>query len=427
MSAHAFFGPSKANMWMSCHGAMAFPENQAQGPTSEFADEGTCAHHFAALCLSTGNDASDYIGRVYKIGDRAWICTEDMADGIQIYVDDVRRRVGSGMLLTEQKVDLSEWLGKDQFGTADAIIIDPSRKMVTVEDLKFGRGERVYASYGEPGYRQPNKQLALYALGALRIAELFANIDNDWTVHLVISQPRVDEKPSEFGFMVPDLLKFGVDARTAVLRNIAVMEDVSINGVLSECHRNNLNVTPAGCRWCRKQTTCLAFRERIEAEVMADFETIDVTPPKLPDTTLNLGLSYRALPMIRNWCNAVEAMVYSQVANGMAVTGADGMPLKLVEGRQGARRWIDVKEAESVLQAILPADKMYAPPVVITASVAAKLLDRKATKEKWNTYLVPLIQRAPGKPVLALGSDDRATFVGDATADFQEIDEDLTL
>ena len=424
MSTHAFFGPSKANMWMSCHGAMAFPENQAQGPTSEFADEGTCAHHFAALCLSTGNDAEDYLGAAYKIGDRVWICNQDMADGIQVYLDDVRRRVGGGALLVEQKVDLSEWLGPDQFGTADAVIIDTARKRLVVEDLKFGRGERVYASNTDGTV---NKQLALYALGALRIAELFDEVTDDWIVELVISQPRVDEKPSEHALTKTSLILFGEIAKIAVQDNSNILGDVDRNGVLSPLHRASLNVTEKGCRWCRKQTTCPAFRERIEAEVMADFETIEVTPPQLPDTNINLGLAYRALPMIRNWCNAVESMVYGQVAEGKEIFGADGKPLKLVEGRQGARRWIDPKEAESVLQALLPADKMYAPPVVITAAVAAKLLDRKATKEKWNTYLVPLIQRAPGKPVIALGSDDRAAYVGDVTADFQEIDEDLTL
>lgn len=424
MSTHSFFGPSKANMWMSCHGAMAFPENQAQGPTSEFADEGTCAHHFAALCLSTGNDADDYLGAAYKIGDRVWVCNQDMADGIQVYVDDVRRRVGHGMLLVEQKVDLSEWLGTDQFGTADAIIVDSSRKTITVEDLKFGRGERVYASSMDGTF---NKQLALYALGAVRIAELFADVHPGWRVELVISQPRVDEKPSEMVTNVEKLLEFGITAKRAVLNNIHVIEAVAEKGVLTPIHRANLTPTDKGCRWCRKAPTCPTLRAKIEAEVTADFDTIEVTPPQLPMNNDALSEAYAALPHIRNWCNAVESMVYGQVSEGKIVNGSDGLPLKLVEGRQGARKWIDSKEAESVLQAILPADKMYAPPVVITAAVAAKLLDRKATKEQWNTYLAPLIQRAPGKPVIALGSDDRAAYSGDATADFQEIDEDLTL
>jgi hypothetical protein len=296
--------------------------------------------------------------------------------------------------------------------------------MITVEDLKFGRGERVYAKDLDGSL---NKQLALYALGALRIAELFADIDSEWTVHLVISQPRVSEDPSEAGCMVPDLLEFGVRAKWDVKHNLNAIQSAEIYGVESPEHVAMLTATDKGCRWCRKAATCPTLRRKIETEVTAEFDTIEVTPPQLPRDNTALSEAYAALPHIRNWCNAVESMVYAQVAEGKTVNGSDGQPLKLVEGRQGARRWIDAKEAESVLQALLPADKMYAPPVVITASVAAKLLDRKATKEKWQTYLVPLIQRAPGKPVLALGSDDRAAFVGDATADFQEIDEDLTL
>lgn len=416
MSAHAFFSPSKANMWMTCAGAMAFRENQVEGKQNDFADEGSAAHHFAALCLKHKHDASDYIGGVVKINEKLWACTEDMASAIQVYLDDVRRRVGSGMLFVEHKVDLQKWLGKDQFGTADVIIINPEERLIVVEDLKFGRGERVYAY--DANTDEVNKQIQLYALGAIEFAELFVDVHgtDGWKVQLVISQPRIDHAPSETTIVLNDLLNFGMDAAQAVRAAMHL-----VNAEMRQPPEHSLRPSEKGCRWCAVRATCPALAAKIQAEVQVEFETIEVTPPQLPMNDQALSMAYAAVPLIQNWVRAVEAIVYERVAAGKEITGSDGHPLKMVEGRQGSRQWIDPAEAETVLLGALPREKVYEAPHVISASVASKLLDKKATKDVWKEYFVPLIRRAPGKPVLALHSDERPQYVGDVTAEFTEI------
>lgn len=411
MSAHAFFSPSKAEMWITCAGAMSFKENQQEGRQSDFADEGTAAHHFAALALKNGVDADCCIGGVTIVNNKNWVCTPDMAEGIQVYLDDVRRRVGSGMLFVEQRVDLQPWLGHDQFGTADVIIVDPENRRITVEDLKFGRGEKVTA--------EGNKQAQLYALGALVFAELFADVDDTWTTELVISQPRVNREPSVWLINVGELRAFGETASAAVEKAQFWLSKPF------EQHEQSLTPSEKGCRWCAAKAICPALTKKVFAETQAEFDVIHdeviLTPPQLPRSNEQLANAYAVVPLIQNWIRAVESMVYEKVAAGEGVRGSDGYPLKMVEGRQGSRQWIDTVEAEAVLAGTDLGEKMYEPRKVITASVAAKLLDKGKNKDMWKEYFVPLIKRSAGKPVLALGTDERPAYVGDVTAEFTEI------
>jgi hypothetical protein len=96
--------------------------------------------------------------------------------------------------------------------------------------------------------------------------------------------------------------------------------------------------------------------------------------------------------------------------------------MKIVEGRQGKRRWVDPGQAEAALVGQL-GDKAYEPRSVISAPAAAKLLDRKKTGALWADIFVPLIQRSPGRAILALGSDARPPFKGGAAVEEFEDDQ----
>jgi hypothetical protein len=120
------------------------------------------------------------------------------------------------------------------------------------------------------------------------------------------------------------------------------------------------------------------------------------------------------------------ARTNEMVAANIDIIGPDNKPYKFIEGKQGDRKWKNEKMAEAMLVGVL-ADKAYQPQKILTASGAAKILDKKKTAETWKDVFVPLIGRAPGKPMLVIGSDPRPAFSPASSADeFETTEEDLT-
>jgi len=389
---------------------MAFSQNQEQGGSSTFADDGTASHEWAALCLNSGKDAELFIGSVKEINGAIYTMDESRASFIQVYLDDVRRRAIGGTLFVEQHVDLSDILDAEESGgTADALIYLPAAKHLIVEDLKYGTGEKVYARIDG----EINPQLGLYLLGALKDVEMLGYEVEEVTG--VICQPRLGHI-DECTLTVKDLLCFGQAALLA--RNQAsIALTQSSDG--SDAY---LNPGEKQCRWCRAKAVCPALSKHVAESVRCDFETIQAEPPIAPRGTDKLGLAYMAVPLIEDWCRAVRAELNALVSAGTKVIGPDGLPYRLVEGKEGSRAWSDTTQAESALLGQLGPDKAYAPQKIITAPQAAKLLDKKATKAIWADVFEPLIKKPPGKPVLALGSDPRPPFTGAADAnDFDEL------
>src|SRR6202795_5157042 len=408
MSTHSLFSPSAAHRWIACPGSMAFPENQEQGGSSTFADDGTASHEWAALCLTNGQDPSFcgedpapecFLGEAKEINGESYVMDETRASFCQIYLDDVRRRAIGGSLFVEYKVDLFNYLGKGQGGTADAVIDQPGTKTLTIEDLKYGTGEKVYA--------ENNPQLLLYALGMLADVELMGHSVEEVT--LVICQPRLGHI-DEWTLSVADLLMFALTARSAVRH---ALEGYTI------AKGTGLNPGVKQCRWCRAKAKCPALTKYVTDSVRCDFETIEALPPTAPRDTAKLSAAYIAVPLIEDWCRAVRSELGKLGTDGEKVIGPDGKPYKLVEGKGGSRAWTDAQAAEALLVGQL-GPKADPPQKATTRPEAAKLLDTKKTKALWQDVFEPLIKKAPGKPVLALGSDERPPYSGAADAnDFE--------
>lgn len=419
MSGHSFYSPSKGHMWGECFGAMAYPENQRDGGSSTYADDGTASHELAAWALDTGRPCKDFaelVSPAIRVNGNDYAIDEERCDYVQTYVDEITRRALGLRLFVEYRVDLSAYLGPGQGGTSDAAIVGDG--VLEVHDLKYGTGEKVYASYPsplDPERRLPNHQLALYAAG-VRDDMVLLGYEVD-RIALVIHQPRLGHM-DEHVMSSAELDAFIQKMTYAVEKN----EQAMVHAVDSPEHRRLLFPADKTCRWCRAKHRCPALAEFVASSVRTDFETIEATPPQVPTGTVDLGLAMQAVPLVDQWCRAVQAEVYKQVAAGANVMGPDGKPYKFVQGPEGKREWADREAAEQALLGLLPPEKVYEPRKVITAPAAGKLLDKKATRATWADVFVPLIKRQPGKPVLALGSDPRPPFVGSAGADeFDEI------
>jgi hypothetical protein len=309
----------------------------------------------------------------------------------------------------EQRVDLSAWFGEDQGGTSDAIIVLPEQKLIVIEDLKYGVGEKVYA--------EENPQGLSYALGALDIVRLLTEFGGNWTVRIVIHQPRLNHV-DEWDCTVNHLITFGCGAKRAIAEaGRAMLLPPNSPQLLPFLHPSK-----KACRWCRALATCPAAAAKVAEEVRAEFDTIVIDTPVVPQDNAALSRAMIAAPFISQWCKAVFAETDRRVRDGQEIIGEDGKPYKLVEGDLGDRKWNDELAAEAALLGQLPEDKAYAPRKILTAAAASKLLDKKATKQLWKDVFQPLISRAPGQPKLALGSDPRPPYAGAATSDdFAEI------
>jgi hypothetical protein len=411
---HSIFSPSAAHRWIACPGSFAYPGNTEDSESSEYADDGTASHHWAAKALSAGVDAEFYLGLKQVINGRTYTMDEERADFIQVYIDACRQ-LGFGKLhFVEHWVDTSEWLGEGQGGTVDFGVIDPD--IITVADLKYGMGEKVEAFYTLPdGTVVPNEQLGIYAAGLLRDAQLLGYTPTH--ARLMVVQPRLGHI-SEYTFDVIDILALMQRAKSAAAKAITALvstpEKAALDGLMNPGEKT--------CRWCQAKAECPKLYTWTQDQVRADFE--ELREPKDIAPVSDLSAAMRSVPLVRLWCDAVEASAIEHVQNGEQVIGSDGQPMKFVEGKLGKRRWAaDPGQVEAALVGQL-GDKAYEPRKVITAPAAGKLLDRKKTKNLWTDIFAPMITRSPGRPMLALGSDPRPVFTGSADAvEFEETEE----
>jgi hypothetical protein len=406
---------------------MTFAANLEDTDAGKFAAEGSAAHELAsrALTAPTLTEPKDYIGQQIQIGERVFTVDESMADYVTVYTRYVRDRAGTkGHILVEQSVDLCERLGADAGGTMDAGIALPG-EFDTI-DLKYGMGERVFAAQayatepvGEFSFHVagevlpwivPNYQLMMYALGGFDLLEMFGPFTH---ANLTIVQPRLDHIDT---IRVPlhVLEGFALYAREAIQTSVAVM-------AAGKCAGMDIAYLKPGtkqCRWCKAKTECPALAAKVQADVGAEFASMaaeNLSPISAQNT--DIVAKYAVLSLIEDWCRAVRSEVQTRVMRGDQLIGPDGLAMKMVQGAEGKRQWLNEKAAEQALIGQLPIDKAYAPARIITVPAAAKLLDKAKTKALWADFFVPLIGKTRGAPAVAWGSDPREAYVASATAD----------
>lgn len=212
--AHSKIGGSGAHRFWECAGcinkadkARALPEYRQS--TSVYASEGTVAHKVGELCLKKDENADEYIGEVFTADGRLITVSENMADAVQVYLDDVRKKIecefgtNRSFLDVEKRFALSS-VDPDAFGTNDACLHIPFHKLV-IWDYKHGKGVVVEIKF--------NKQLLYYALGAL---EGKRDVEE---VELRLVQPRAhhrDGKIRSVSYSVEKLALFEIELKQKI-------------------------------------------------------------------------------------------------------------------------------------------------------------------------------------------------------------------
>lgn len=423
--AHALFSPSSAYTWIACKASTAAQLGQPDEST-EFADDGSASHELAKWCLDAGTDAAAYLGRVIKVGEREFEVDEERTEYVQMYVDGVRERIEAYKLtgatvemFVEQRLSIEHITGeKGAKGTSDCVLIavwPDGRAEICVIDLKYGRGVEVTAV--------ENYQGMIYAHAAFNAHCDFVSFTN---VRIVIHQPRVSEKPSEWE-LTPQALEDWINAvaRPAAEQGMLYVESVDFVAL----HDYDFTPGEKQCRFCKAKAVCPALAKHVEETIGADFEAVAEIArlgveadfvSREADLLDNdrLGTIYESLDLIDSWAKAVRGRIEYELLNGNVVPG-----VKLVQGRRGARTWSSTEDAEALLKSMrLKQEQMYNFKL-ISPTQADKLLAKESPR-RWKKVEALITQR-DGSPSVAPEFDKRPALVITPPADdFEVVDPD---
>lgn len=257
---HSPVGGSGAERWMACPASV----RMSQGHTdyeSDHAMLGTAAHTLAEHCLRTGEDSWESIGWSVR-GEEIvldppdydkWVLVDkDMADAVQVYLDEVRRGGRDEEWIEELFHCFA--IHPLMYGRVDHAMRVGRR--LTTTDYKHGAGIVVEV--------RENRQLMYYAAGLLEFLGLWNDVDE---VVLRIVQPRA------FHHMGP-IREWGVG--TAVLRewvDSVLRPAIQLAASTAESVLLEPGLLRAGdhCRFCPARFgKCPALAEIMEeVEVMA--------------------------------------------------------------------------------------------------------------------------------------------------------------
>ncbi|MCA8267428.1 DUF2800 domain-containing protein [Burkholderia vietnamiensis] len=425
---HALLSPSSAYTWIECAASTAAQIGQPD-ESSEYADEGTAAHELAKWCLESVLDAESFLGTVIPVGTvtrrdeesgeviteprRTFEVDEEMAAYVQLYVDGVRERVetlelagAEVTLLVEQRLSIEHITGEPGAkGTSDCVIIatwPDGRAEIEVRDLKYGRGVAVQA--------ERNYQAMIYADAAHEEHSTFYDFGR---INIVIHQPRVNEKPSEWATTPADLHAWISEiAKPAAERARWMARNVEERPREYKLALEDFNPGEKQCKFCKAKAVCPALAAHVEQTIGADFDTLDagingadasyvtsVTNVELLDNE-RLGVIYASLDLIDSWGKAVRGRIEHELLQARAVPG-----VKLVAGRRGARQWNEPEAAEALLKSMrLKQDQMYNFKL-ISPTQADKLLSKESPR-RWKKVEALIVQR-DGRPSVAPDSDPR--------------------
>ena len=375
---------------MNCTPSARLEEEYGEKKTSDYAAEGTLAHELAELMLRyevlQNIDQRGYEEEFEKIANNE-LFSEEMLEVLPIYTDYCRDQLIearasnplAGMVL-ETKLDLTEYV-PESFGTADCSILNDD--MLEIIDLKYGKGIPVYAEW--------NKQLMLYALGALRQYDLTYDIA---TVRITIIQPRINNI-SSFVISVEELIEWAEE-------ELKPAAEAAFNG------EGELN---AGewCRFCAVKNQCRKLYEKQMELAKYEFAKPDIlTDEEIADIILRV-------PSLIEWLNSIVEWANKQAINNNKIWPG----LKLVEGTS-RRRWIeDENKIAQTIFARFP--ELTEDEVFVTKLKTITDMQKVVGKRAFDALLADVVVKPQGKPVL-VREDDKRPALGNQQAkiDFSE-------
>lgn len=442
---HAYLSSSSSGRWSMCHAAPrreeGLPDNAQQATR-----DGTVMHDLAERCLKAGDDLalSQALGKDALVqADGTVLYCMPVDDGLgtriddefvehtQVYIDFVRKMAMGGELLVEERLSIEHITGEpDAKGTSDSVIIFPEE--LCIIDLKGGF-KKVFAKYklegahfitapesiqldaifGQVSGYKPNTQLLMYAEAAREVHSVFHDFKR---VRMIIVMPRigfVDEHVMEMEeFMTwVQWMREQAEATRQPDAKAFPHEDV--------------------CGYC-KAFPCPEAEAAALQIALADFDDLDKAQTiAIPDAATtsggyDLGKLKNKVPYLRRFCDAVDAKVAAELAQGRAVDG-----WKLVLGDQGDREWKEPSKIDGMLDAFGLTRDERTTSKLISPAQAEKLVkgtraspNKKLTREQWDA-LQAFIKRSPAAPKVVPADDPRDPIQANPADVFDDVEDDL--
>ena len=410
---HSKRSPSTAHRWVRCLGSVE-EEEGLEDTAGEEAIQGTVFHDYAADCLELGLDPWPLVGDQMLCEDgRYREFTSEMANKMISGLDTVWALADTpgAELFVERRVNLANWIGDDESGTADAFVVNPVMWRLTTFDWKWGAGVPVSPEH--------NEQATLYTGG---VWDTFAEDrfykaweDNEqgvrdkhdtWVkarnaieVVVIIEQPRAPGGGGVWRTTLGPLLK-----ELARIRKLA--DKTMIPGQPR---------TPGEkqCKFCKA-----AYHNTCKARISYVTDLIGVQLDELEDD-LAVGaepdlVDRRALtPEQRSQILLHEKLItwLLKALHDEAMEDASkGRPtpgLKRVPGRSGARKWADENKAEIMLEHDF-GDKAWAKKLRSPTYV-----EDEVGKAKYLSRYERLVVAGGSKPILVPENDPRTEIPND--------------
>lgn len=352
---HAELGASNSPRWIACPGSVALCRGLPDEAT-EYAAEGTVAHHVLESSLKTDTSPSEFLGEEFEIEGFQIVVDDEMVDSVQEVMDYVASRVvnlevhNEVELRFERRVSL-EALNPPapMFGTVDIQIHATSKQglgsLLEIVDFKYGRGIFVEA--------KGNSQIRYYMLGSsLEFGGASPYVGT-------IVQPRYP------------------DSRGKTIRSerLGPLELLDFSADLMEAaHRTqepNAPLNPGDhCQFCPAAGTCPALRKKALQVAQEDFGILPEPASLTPD---QLGELLEKADLVQQWMDSVREHAYRELQAGREVPGYRLAP------RQARRRWKDEEQAIEYLKGnyIREALDLLLPPTLVSPAKAEKILGKK--------------------------------------------------
>jgi len=372
---HALLSASSAHRWLACPSSAVAAEAYSDQDT-EFTREGTLAHEVAEWVASGQSKKGPPFPK--GVDDGVTVEMLECARGYADYIQELTKS-DDAVVLLEQRVDFSPWV-PDGFGTCDCIIIQG--ETLTIIDYKYGQGVPVSA--------EDNPQMKLYALGALNDYGIAYDVTE---VEMHIYQPRLNNISAD---------RLTVDELTTwaekVVRPIAQKAAKGKGGYKAGAH----------CKFCPHAGRC---RELTKA--CTEFVTshdLRVAVPVLAPHEVAEVLAME--PLVSLWIKRVKTQALQTMLDGGEVPG-----YKVVEGKEGNRKWTDERE---VMEVLIHQAGYEAEDITETKLLSPAAMDKAIGKKKAAELLAGYIDRSPGAPTIAPAADKRPTYdrVAEAKEDF---------